>query len=226
MTHVLKITLVSCLIFFSTLAHSHVLSPIIKAAKIKSLPTKILDEMVSNNSKISIKKGDWAYYKPGFFGGTIYLPFSKTNPQSWKSNNWTLFYNEAFHAWWGTVFMKKNKYANEKHRLINNSQLIQKYRRAHPKNPVLAMEEGYSETVATLIIMAYPRVKLNEEGDYVTYSPDFTTLYYHKGKTVAPVSHSESPGYTKQAENTFLNEAEYSDLMVWIFNRPAPPILD
>ena len=88
------------------------------------------------------------------------------------------------------------------------------------------MEEGYSETVATLIISAYPRIKLNDEGEYVSYSPDYSTLYYYKGKTIAPVGHSESPGYTKAAEKTYLNEDEFSDLMVWIFDRPAPPILD
>jgi hypothetical protein len=216
------------LLIASLNASAHVFSPIIQAAKLKGLPTKILNEMVQYNSNIAIKKtSGGASYKPGFFsGGTIYLPFSVTTPRNWKAIDWTLFYNEAFHAWWGTVFTKQNKYSNEKYRLVNDSALKAKYRRAHPKNPILAMEEGYSETLASVILMAYPRLKLDSNGKLVPYSPDFETLYYKKGKTVAPVSHSDRPGFTPAAENTYLNHEEYSMLMVWVFDRAAPPILD
>ena len=224
----LKSLILSVTLLFCISAGAHVFSPIIKAAKIKNLPTKILQEMVNYNSNVVIRKtSGGASYKPGLFsGGTIYLPYNVSSPSSWKNREWRLFYNEAFHAWWGNVFTKQNKYANEKYRLVGDAALRVKYKRAHPRNPVLAMEEGYSETLASVILIAYPRIKLDADGKYITYSPAYEELYYKKGKTVAPVSHSDRPGFTPAAENTYPDQAEYSMLMTWVFGKAAPPVID
>jgi hypothetical protein len=212
---------------FSTSAMAHPFDGIIAAARAKQLPTKILQEVVQANSSIAIKSTSGGpRYQPGYFyGGTIYLPFANKSPSTWGAIDWTHFYNEAFHAWWGNIFLKSSSYKTQMKKLTSNHALISKYKRANPHNPKLAMEEGYSETVASMMMMAYPRVRKDPvTGDWIRVPPKYETLYYNIGRTVAAVSHSDRPGYTAAAESTYLDHAEYNQLMNWIFGKNAPVI--
>ena len=176
-----KSLILSTVLFLSLNSFANVFTPIIKAAKEKSLPTYILEDMVHYGSRIKIKQSDWIHYRPGSFNsGTIYLSFTNIKPSDWTSRKWSLFYNEAFHAWWGTVFTKQKEFAGQKSSLFNDKLLRTKYKKAHPKNPLLAMEEGYSETLATLMISAYPKIKLDNNGNYIRVPADYETLYYRR----------------------------------------------
>lgn len=211
----------------TTTASAHVFDRYISAARARFLPTKILQEVVAANASIAIKSTSGGpSYKPGYFyGGTIYLPYAKKAPSKWTTIEWTNFYNEAFHAWWGTVFVKNAKYKSLKSRLFSDTMLMRKYKRANPRSPKLAMEEGYSETVASTILLANPRIRVDPDtGRHVRVPYKYETLYYKKGQTISAVSHSDRPGYTAAAENIYPDEREFNYITNWIFGKDAPPI--
>src|SRR5262249_26319121 len=108
------LVLLACFSVAPAVAHAHALSPVSAAAAQKWLPTKMLDEIIASgaNIKIAYTSGG-PHYQPGWFGGgTIYVPFANDPPTDWHSSEWSNFYNEAFSAWWGNVFMKDARYAN------------------------------------------------------------------------------------------------------------------
>lgn len=193
-----------------------------QAAAAKNLPTPFFDQLISAKSWISLKKTSGGpSYRPGILtGGTIYHPSIGISPYQWFSNDWSNFYNELFHAWWGNVFMKEARYASLRNRFPSNPALLRKYRAAHPRNPVLAMEEAWSETVASMLTIWYPRPYFDQDGKLLGYrNPDFSKMAYKLHHTVAPVSHSDRPGYTPAAESTYPDESEYSALLEIMFGK-------
>jgi hypothetical protein len=186
------------------------------------------NELIEQNSWISVKSttGGAQYRKGIISGGTIYFPFASQPVASLRTTEFSNFYNELFHAWWDQMFLKEDKYKEERNKLLKNKELENKYRRAHPRDPHRAQEEAYSETVATLIIYARGTMRQDPStGQLIRVPPDLSKLYYNKLKTVSPVSHSDVPGFTSEAENIYPDQEEYS----WIFEKlfgqkpPAPP---
>jgi hypothetical protein len=202
------------------LVNGHSLSPYFAAAKAKSLPGNYFRDLIGENKSISLKYREWPAYQPGiFYGGTIYHPKIGAPFSEWKSLDWSSFYNELFHAWWGTIFTSSAKYAADRGALFTQERQTH-YRRAHPTDPRLAQEEAYSETIATLAMYFYP-----------TFAPDFPSRIgfrsladfgYNRGRTVAPVSHSDRPGFTPEAESTWPNEAEYAVVFRQLFDSNPP----
>ena len=193
----------------------------------RGLPLRFFLDLFRANAWISVKPSNSGpYYQPGYFsGGTIYHGAVGTPLNKWTRLDFTSFYNELFHAWWGNVFMKEQRFASERAALLNDSKRTQKYTLAHPGNPRLAQEEAYSETVGYLILLAYPLTILDPE----TKQPykkiaNLEELYYRIEHTVAPVGHGDRPGFTEIAESTFPDEREYSWLFEKLFRRnpPAP----
>lgn len=213
--------------FSASFAYGQSFQQVEMAAQAKHLPTKMVHELIDSGARVSIKSTTGSpHYQPGTFGGgTIYLPFASTPLSEWKNGEWSNFYNELFSAWWGNVFVKASMYASDRNILLNDAGLKAKYRRACPSDARLAQEEGYSETVAAVLTWAYPRIQYDPSTGETKYlDVDYNTLYYRKGVTVAAVGHSDRPGYTPEAENTYLDEREYDYLMRWVFGRPAPEI--
>jgi hypothetical protein len=71
---------------------------------------------------------------------------------------------------------------------------------------IIAMEEGYSETVEALALLYLSGRKTRRE------------LPYNKGLSVSPVSHSEqNDQYTDAAETTYPSEEEYQWLLDQLF---------
>jgi hypothetical protein len=214
------------LVFCASTALGSVFAPIRAAATQKFLTVKILDELIAADADIAIKPTTGGpRYQPGvFWGGTIYLPFADKPATQWTAVDWASFYNEAFHAWWGNVYVKSDAYKAQRTALFADAALRAKYKLAHPGDPRLAMEEGYSETTASTIMMSYPRIRQDPDTGAWGYEPTpFEKLYYDRGRTVSAVSHSDRPGYTPAAEDTYPDEAEFDRLMVWLFGRVAPP---
>lgn len=207
--------LLNLLVFNLTLKadYSEQLRPYFGEAMKRSLPTPLFLDLFAVDAWIEVKSTNTGpYYQPGYItGGTIYHDSAGTPVTEWKRADFSNFYNELFHAWWGNVFLKSEKYARERDELLNDSKLKAKYRRANPNSPDLAQEEAYSETVSFLIFSFYQ-----------TSSSDFDKLYYQTGTTVAPVSHSDRPGYTLDAESIFPDEDEYEWLFEKLFHRAAP----
>ena len=190
----------------SQLDQSHSLMPYMKAAASRELPLRFFRELIQYNASVSIVEGSWPSYRPGYFyGGTIYMP-SAANPTAWSRNEWSSFYNELFHAWYGLVFEKQSFYSTTRAE-VHTPERMNHYRKAYPSNPALAQEEAWSETVATLIIEIAP-VKIDDQWKYTTIDK----MAYVIGRTVAPVSHSDRPGYTPEAENTYPADWEYAIL--------------
>lgn len=188
------------------LNQSHTLMTYMAAATARELPLRYFRELIENNVAISVVEGDWPSYRPGYFyGGTIYMP-SSANPTAWSRGEWSSFYNELFHAWYGHVFKKLAIYASTRSQVWTEER-IRHYRRANPSDPALAQEEAWSETVATLIIQLTP-VKINDQVKY----PGLDKFGYDTARTVAPVSHSDRPGYTPEAETTYPANWEYAVL--------------
>lgn len=201
------------------LSGRHALSKYFKAAKQKKLALNYFRDLIGTNAKIAIRHGDWPKYQPGIFsGGTIYHPAVGKSFDQWNRLDWSSFYNELFHAWWGSSFTKSSKYADARNALLT-SERRQHYRRAHPRNPLLAQEEAYSETIATLMIYAYPQY--NPEGPESRYF-NLPFFVYQKNKTVAAVSHSDRPGFTPEAETTYPNIEEYRVMFRLLFDAAAP----
>jgi hypothetical protein len=190
------------------LSSSHKLYRFYQAAQAKLLPANYFRDLIAANANIDIKYADWPRYQPGWSnGGTIYHPAVNKSLASWTTNDWSGFYNELFHAWWGNVFTKAAKYSVQRNQLLTNERRSH-YRRANPSKPLLAQEEAYSETIATLMIYMHPKYNPNlpNQRGYMALS-DYK---YAIGKTVSPVSHGEQPGYTPEAESTYPNEMEYA----------------
>ncbi len=209
----------------SSSALAHALSPHQAAAAAKGLPTKLIDEIITVNADVVVAyTSDGPHYVPGWMsGGTIYLPSANVPPSEWRRGDWSDFYNECFSAWWGNVFMRNNTYRAQRDALRGDTGLRAKYAAAHPRDPWLAQEEGYSETMASVITIAYPRLVYNEEtGTYDPHPVPYEDLGYRIGWTVAAVGHSDRPGYTPAAEETYPDAGEYDSLMRWAFGRPAP----
>lgn len=202
------------------LSTRHALYPYFAAAQGKLLPGNFFRELIAVNSSIAIKYGDWPRYQPGFFsGGTIYHPAVGKELSTWNNMDWSSFYNELFHAWWGNVFTKAAKYQTTRSQILTEERK-QHYRQAHRTNPLLAQEEGYSETIASLMIMMYPRYNPSLPAQR-GYAP-LADYKYDTGKTVSAVSHGEQPGYDPAAEWTYMNEFEYS-LLFQVFVDSTPP---
>ncbi len=190
------------------LTSGHSLSSYFVAAQAKQLPTNYFRDLISARANIGLRYADWPRYQPGGgTSGTIYHPKVGKPFSQWTGMDWSSFYNELYHAWWGTVFTKSTKYAADRSALLT-SERRSHYQRAHPRDPLLAQEEAYSETVATLMMYLTP--KYHPELPNNTGFYELSTFLYHTGKTVAPVSHSERPGFTPEAENTYPNRAEYA----------------
>ena len=189
----------------ASLSSRHILYPYFQAAKAKHLPLNYFRDLIADGARLKIRYADWPRYQPGWTGATLYHPMIGKNFSEWKRMDWASFYNELFHAWWGQVFQKEARFATDRRSLLTRERK-QHYRKAHPRDPLLAQEEAYSESIATLMIYLYPQYNPDgPEGRY--YALSFYT--YNRGRTVSPVSHSEQPGYTPEAENTYPNAAEY-----------------
>lgn len=188
------------------LSQSHKLMPYMKAAATRELPLKFFRELISSDSSVVVVEGSWPSYRPGFlYGGTIYMP-SAANPNAWTRGEWASFYNELFHAWYGLVFQKQEIYASTRSQ-VQTPERMNHYRKAHPSDPALAQEEAWSETVAAIMIELAP-VNINNTWRYV----EIEKMKYAIGRTVAPVSHSDRPGYTPEAEDTYPADWEYAIL--------------
>lgn len=202
------------------LSTRHSLYGFYSAAQAKLLPANFFRELILANASVSVRYGDWPRYKPGIFsGGTIYHPAADRAPTTWTNLDWSSFYNELFHAWWGNVFLKQAKYQTIRSQIFT-AERDSHYRQAHRTNPRLAQEEGYSETVASLMVMMYPR-----------YNPSFPSqrgyapladYRYDTGRTVSAVSHGDQPGYDPAAETTYMNDFEYQ-ILFRILTDHTPP---
>jgi hypothetical protein len=204
---------------------ANALEPYRVAAAAKGLPTPFFDQLIAANAWIDVKNTSGGpSYRPGIFtGGTIYHPSVGTALSMWTASDWSNFYNELFHAWWGNVFMKEARYGAMRDRFPSNPDLLNKYRAAQPRDPKLAMEEAWSETVASVLIIWYPRPHYDSDGRLLGYrSPDLEKMAYKQNHTVAPVSHSDRPGYTPAAENTYPDEYEYRALFQMMFGQKLP----
>ena len=198
------------------LNQGHKLMRYMRAATNRELPLNFFRDLVAADATVEVIEGDWPTYQPGvFYGGTISMP-SAANPEAWTIGEWSSFYNELFHAWFGLVFSKDDRYASGRAR-IWTSERMNHYRKAYPSDPKLAQEEAWSETVASIMINLAP-LRLGGATRY----PAFETFVYSINRTVAPVSHSDRPGYTPEAESTYPAEWEYHDLFVYL-TKVQPP---
>ena len=201
----------------SQLSQNHPLMPYMKAAAARELPLGYFREIIENNAGVSVGEGNWPTYQPGIFsGGTIYMP-SSSDPTSWSRIQWSSFYNELFHAWFGNVFTKLPRYQSTWNS-IWTPERSEHYSKANPSDPKLAQEEAWSETVMTVMIDLAP-VRWPEGS--MKY-PKFENFVYSIGRTVAAVSHSERPGYTPEAETTYPASWEY-DILFQSLTMVAPP---
>lgn len=90
------------------LSRQHVLYRYYAAALGKELPLRFFRELIQAQANVKVKEGSWPRYVPGSFGGgTIEVPRA-AQPEQWTRGDWSNFYNELFHAWWGNVFMKSS----------------------------------------------------------------------------------------------------------------------
>jgi hypothetical protein len=200
----------------SQLNQSHTLIRYMKAAAARELPLRFFRDLIESNSSVSVIEGNWPSYRPGmFYGGTISMP-SAANPSAWSRGEWSSLYNELFHAWYGLVFQKADRYAATRSQ-VHTQERRDHYRKAHPSDPGLAQEEAWSETVAAMMIELAP-MKIEGQWKYATIDK----MTYAIGRTVAPVSHSDRPGYTPAAEETYPAEWEYAILfrMLTMVNLP------
>lgn len=213
---VFKRILVLAISFFSLCLHANYsdqLRPYFNESLSRNLPGTFFLDLFAADAWIEIKPTQSGpHYQPGYItGGTIYHDAVGTQLSDWKRNDFASFYNELFHAWWGNVFLRSATLAKERSQLLNDPNLKAKYRKANPSSPELAQEEAYSETVSFLIFQVY-------RGSIT----DLEKLYYQPNVTVAPVSHSDRPGYTMEAESIFPDEREFDWLFQKLFLRKAP----
>lgn len=181
-----------------------------RAAAARELPLRFFRELIQADSAVTVTEGDWPTYQPGIlYGGTISIP-AANKPEAWTNGEWSSFYNELFHAWYGLIFLKDQRYASARSDAWSQSRM-DLYRKAYPADPKLAQEEAWSETVASVMIQLAP---LRLEGK--TKYPKLESFAYCIGRNVAPVSHSDRPGYTPEAENTYPDELEYRQLFSYL----------
>jgi hypothetical protein len=189
------------------LTSGHALSPYFVAAKAKQLPANYFRDIIKTRGAIRVRRADWPSFQPGLGGGTISHPKVGAAFSEWRNSDWSSFYNELYHAWWASVFSRSAQYAADRDALLTSARRTQ-YRRAHPTDPLLAQEEAYSETIATLMIYLYPKYNPNAASGTGFY--ELADYPYNQNRTVSPVSHSDRPGYTPEAETTFPDPAEYA----------------
>lgn len=202
------------------LLSGHAMSPYFSAAKAKQLPTNYFRDIIKSRGAIRVRRADWPSFQPGFGGGgTISHPKVGSAFSEWKNSDWSSFYNELYHAWWASVFTRSAQYAADREALLTNARRAH-YRRAHPSNPLLAQEEAYSETVASLMIYLYP--KYNPASASGTGFYELSYYPYDQNRTVSPVSHSDRPGFTPEAETTFPDEAEYALIFRQLTDKDPP----
>jgi hypothetical protein len=200
----------------SSLNQAHALSRYMRAAAGRELPLRFFRELIKANASVTVVEGEWPSYQPGIlYGGTISMP-SSSRPESWTGPEWSSFYNELFHAWFGLIFTKDAAYGSARSKLLTQDRM-DRYRKAYPSNPALAQEEAWSETVATIMIQLAP-IKIDGQFKYGAYD----SFVYQIGRTVAPVSHSDRPGYTPEAENIYPDAAEYQHLFEFLVSVTPP----
>lgn len=200
----------------SSLNQSHPLVRYMRAAAGRELPLRFFRELIKANASVTVAEGEWPSYQPGIlYGGTISMP-SSSRPESWTGPEWSSFYNELFHAWFGLVFTKDAAYVSARSKLLTPDRM-DRYRKAYPSNGALAQEEAWSETVATIMIQLAP-IKIDGQFKYAAYD----SFVYQIGRTVAPVSHSDRPGYTPEAENIYPDAAEYQHLFEFLVSVTPP----
>ncbi len=200
----------------SSLNQSHPLRRYMQAAAGRELPLRFFRELIRANASVTVVEGEWPSYQPGIlYGGTISIP-SANRPESWTGPEWSSFYNELFHAWFGLVFNRESAYGSARSKLLTPDRM-DRYRKAYPSNPALAQEEAWSETVATVMIQLAP-IKIDGQFRYATYD----SFVYQIGRTVAPVSHSDRPGYTPEAENIYPDTTEYQHLFEFLVSMTPP----
>jgi hypothetical protein len=202
-----------------TLNRSHSLYRYFAAAQAKKLPTNYFRDIISIRGAVSLRYADWPRYQPRGGGGTIYHPKVGRPFSEWKALDWSSFYNELFHAWWGTVFTKSSKYAADRAALLTSERRAH-YRKANPRNALLAQEEAYSETMSSLALFYYPKYNPHAASRIGYLKLDF--YEYNTNKTVSAVGHSDRPGYTPAAETTFPNRAEYAIIFRQITDLQPP----
>lgn len=206
--------------------YSSELRPFYYEAKNRNLPTRFFEDLFEVDAWIAVRSTEGGpHYQPGYWsGGTIYLQSVSSPVQNWKALDFTNFYNELFHAWWGNAFLRNPRFEAERKKLFSNLERSNKYRRANPSNPSLAQEEAYSETVAALIMLVYPWPSIDPQTKQPTTKPTpWEQLSYKINTTVAAVSHGDRPGFTEEAEETYPDEEEYNWLFQKMFNRLPPP---
>jgi hypothetical protein len=181
-----------------------------RAAAARELPLRFFRELIKANAAVTVIEGDWPTYHPGIlYGGTISIP-SANRPEAWTVAEWSSFYNELFHAWYGLIFLKQATYTTARNQAWSRERIL-RYKKAHPSNPKLAQEEAWSETVGSVMIQLAP-LRIGGKFKYSTIE----SFAYCIGRNVAPVSHSDRPGYTPEAENTYPDEAEYRQLFFYL----------
>lgn len=188
-------------IFFSSFVESMTLLEIKQAAVKRDLPITLFRdiEKYAGLDAVEIFEGEFALYR--IYKNNIELPkvqFEK-KPHTWVPVEWASFYNELFHAWWDLVFEEESIYQEIYSSL--KEQYYDKYNKAFPSNPMVALEEAYSETASSVILLKANKVK---------------TLSYKINYTVASVGHSDRPGYTPEAEKIYPSRLEYSYLFKWV----------
>ena len=181
-----------------------------RAAAARELPLRFFRELIQADSAVTVTEGDWPTYQPGvLYGGTISMP-AAYKPEAWTKGEWSSFYNELFHAWYGLIFIKEQRYAGARADAWGQTRM-ERYRKAYPSDPKLAQEEAWSETIASIMISLTP---LKIEGKF--RYPALESFAYSIGRNVAPVSHSDRPGYTPEAENIYPDEPEYRQLFSYL----------
>ena len=200
----------------SNLDQTHALMPYMRAAESRELPVRYFRELIRAGSAVVVIEGNWPSYKPdAISGGSIYMP-SASNPSAWTKNEWSSFYNELFHAWFGNIVRRSEFYRSLREQ-IHTEERRSHYAQAVPSDPWTAQEEGWSETVGALILTIAP----TDRGGGLQYV-SLADCAYAIGRTVAPVSHSERPGYRPEAETSYLAPWEYALLFETLTDVPLP----
>lgn len=178
------------------------------AAINRKLPVSFFCELMSSDVNIEIINGDFFRFVPPTMlsNGKIQIAASASGkkPEEWGKMIWSGFYNELFHAFWNSVFLKDVKYSPLRQKLLSKKNL-QRYEHAISKDFEVALEEGLSETISRWIAsINIPDVENN--------SFRYPTLSFYKywpGETVMSVSHYEQVQsitiYGKKIENKMIN---------------------
>ena len=213
--------------FWPDLSHSaslstrHPLYLYSEAARARKLPLRFFIDLIESKANVKVvhHSGLPSFRKYPFLPMRIYMNLNNTELDRWTNGKWANFYNELFHAWWDNNFLKDSKYAFYRKKLLRN-EYLPRYREAHPREPRLAQEEGYSETIAAIVLLMGPQYNPNLPSKY-GYIPH-ARFYYRKGYTVNAVDHEDRPGYRREATKTYLNHKEYR-VLFWLLTDTYPP---